>query len=127
MEWERCRQLLLAWRGTVPRTGADGAMPRSVQWVSLTVGQDLVVHGEHWRFLVIVGERRHSWSRLAFVSLKGGVLIDTGGMRRIVHACCATAWADGHIEPGEYQLLRAITASLSCPMPLLLPEGRGVL
>ena len=47
-----------------------------------------------------------------------------GTLRRIVHACCATIWADGRVELKEYELLRAITASLGCPMPPLLPEER---
>ena len=44
--------------------------------------------------------------------------------RRLIHAAAATVASDGKITAREAELLRAVAATLACPMPPLLP-GNG--
>lgn len=45
-----------------------------------------------------------------------------GIRRRVLEACAAAVTADGVVQPGEAELLRAIAAALDCPIPPLLPR-----
>lgn len=40
--------------------------------------------------------------------------------RKLVEACAAAVLHDGHVTPGELELLRATCQALDCPLPLLL-------
>ena len=44
---------------------------------------------------------------------------------RLVAACAAVALADGVVTEREDEILRAVAASLGCPMPSLAPEAPG--
>ena len=43
--------------------------------------------------------------------------------KSVLEACADAVLDDGIIMPAEAELLRAISESLGCPMPPLLPDG----
>ena len=43
--------------------------------------------------------------------------------QKLLNACLACVSADGKIVPVEMELMRAISDSLDCPMPLLISES----
>jgi Zn-dependent protease with chaperone function len=44
----------------------------------------------------------------------------------LLNACLVCAAADGKIVPIEMELIRAISDTLDCPMPMLIPEGLNI-
>ncbi|MCG8414623.1 MAG: peptidase M48 Ste24p, partial [Pseudomonadales bacterium] len=43
----------------------------------------------------------------------------------LLKACVETVSADGQIKPIEAEMVRAIAATLDCPMPPLLPDNES--
>jgi Zn-dependent protease with chaperone function len=63
------------------------------------------------------------WNRDTFARLDTAVdalaRLQPRSKARLIRGLAEAVAADGHIEPQELELLRAITAALDCPMPLL--------
>jgi tellurite resistance protein len=45
---------------------------------------------------------------------------------RLLRACAACALADGRVAAAEGEIVRAVAASLGCPMPPLVPDASDV-
>jgi tellurite resistance protein len=41
---------------------------------------------------------------------------------RLLRACAACALADGRVAAAEGEIVRAVAATLGCPMPPLVPD-----
>lgn len=44
------------------------------------------------------------------------------GKRNLIHACAEVAAQDGHLDPDEVDLVRALAELWECPVPLAIPE-----
>jgi len=44
------------------------------------------------------------------------------GKRNLIHACAEVAAHDGHLDPDEVDLVRALAELWECPVPLAVPE-----
>ncbi|MFN3242003.1 MAG: M48 family metallopeptidase [Planctomycetota bacterium] len=56
------------------------------------------------------------------VAIDGLERVSPFGKRNLIHACAEVAAHDGHLDPDEVDLVRALAELWECPVPLAVPE-----
>jgi hypothetical protein len=70
----------------------------------------------------VAWQRRVDWSRELDRALRHLDQLTPPRKAQLVHALAQTVIHDGRVTVDEYELLRAVCASLHCPLPLLLQK-----
>jgi Zn-dependent protease with chaperone function len=106
---------LLAWEGHEDETAARTAF---------TVGMQTFLGGDGQGYAIM---SRHDCQLPAFhAALQALAQAAPDVERRIVAACAATIQSDHQVTVREGELLRAVCATLGCPMPPLVVEAEPV-
>jgi hypothetical protein len=104
---------VLAWLGARDEAGAQAALDAGTAALGVT---------GRWRPLP---RDRVRATRLdaALARLDGATFVVK---ERLLRACAACALADGRVAAAEGEIVRAVAATLGCPMPPLVPDASDV-